>query len=71
MSVLLRVSAEQYPNNVVILQYCFLLPSNFMNTVIPQSTDIIKYSDVFKFFLDMYTFELVKLALPLQLKANS
>ena len=33
--------AEQYPNNVVIPQYCFLIPSNFMNTVILQSTGII------------------------------
>ena len=41
-------SAEQY-----IVQYCFLIPSNFMNAVIPQSTDIIKYSslNVFQFVL--------------------
>ena len=35
---------------VVIPQYCFLIPSNFMNTIIPQSTDIIKYSSLMMFF---------------------
>ena len=50
----LSSSAEQYTGYVVIPQYCFLIPSNFMNTVIPQSTDIYKiffFNDVFQFIL--------------------
>ena len=43
-------SAKQYTGYVVIAQYCFLMLSNFMNTVIPQSTDIIKCSSLMKFF---------------------
>ena len=30
---LVRSSAEQYPTNVVIPQYCVLIPTYFMNTV--------------------------------------
>ena len=45
-------SAEQkYTGYVVIPQYCLLIPSNVMNTVIPQSTDIIKYSSLMFFNL--------------------
>ena len=39
-------SVEQYTGCVVIPQYCFLIPPNFMNTAIPQRIIILFFQFV-------------------------
>jgi len=59
-------SVEQYTGYVVIPQYYFPVPSNFFDTAVPLSTDIVQYSSLkmlfstkMRFIYISKTFELV------------